>query len=98
MDANPLVGVVHRYVRGCNAGDIAILESCFAPQVRVYFVHHPPVEGRAVAAQFWREFQAATQAFWTVDHVLAGDREVGAELPYAARGYPVLKDLLERKP
>lgn len=79
MNANPLVEVVHRYVRGCNAGDLALLESCFVPDIRVYFLHHPPVEGRAAVALYWREFQAATQAFWTVDHVLVGDEEIVVE-------------------
>lgn len=79
MNAHPLVDVVNRYVRGCNAGDLALLESCFAENIRVYFLHHAPVEGREVVARYWREFQAATKAYWTVDHCLASDREVVAE-------------------
>lgn len=97
MSDGRLVEVIRRYVRGCNAGDVALLETCFASDVRVYFVHQGPVTGRKEVAHFWREFQAATKAYWTIDHTVAVDGEVvvewsvrwtppGAEKPTIMRG------------
>lgn len=79
MEAHPLVEVVHRYIRGCNAGDIDLMASCFAADIRVYFLHQPPVEGRDVLARYWRKFQTTTRARWTVDQVLATGSEAVLE-------------------
>jgi len=79
MEAHPLVEVVHRYIRGCNAGDVDLLASCFAPDIRVYFLHEPPVEGRDVYARYRCEVEAATRARFTVDRVLATGSEAVLE-------------------
>jgi hypothetical protein len=96
VEAHPLVEVVHRYIRGCNTGDVDLMASCFAPDIRVYFLHQPPVEGRDVLARFWREFVADTKARWTVDRVLATGSEAVLEWTMLWTPPPADKTVLMR--
>jgi SnoaL-like domain len=66
------------------------MASRFAPHIRVYFLHQPPIEGREVLARYWREFQAATRAHWTVDRVLTVGSE--AVLEYSMLWTPPAPD------
>jgi hypothetical protein len=79
MSKNPFVDSVYRYIRGCNTGDRELLVSTFTEDIRAYFLHRPPVQGRKNLAKFWLGFHHATNARWTVDHTIVQGNEVAVE-------------------
>jgi hypothetical protein len=79
MATHPFIKTVERYFKGCNTADVSLMLSCFAADVRAYFVGIPPVTGSRDLATFWAEFHKSTGARWTVDRSLAHEREAVVE-------------------
>ena len=67
---HPSVQTIRRYYHGCNTVDVALMQSCFTPDVVHYFTHYKPVRGALELAQFWAHIVPRHRNHFTVDHAL----------------------------
>ena len=78
-DQHLLVEVLREYIKGCNTGDVELLKSTLTEDVKVYFLHTPPVVGTDQVASVWYQFHQETGSRWTIDRLLINGSEAVME-------------------
>ena len=75
------IDAVRRYFDGCNSGDLDALLGTLDPDVVHYFLapKFAPIRGAGHLARHWRKFKTALDPVWSIDRIVAQDREVVSE-------------------
>jgi ketosteroid isomerase-like protein len=95
MRRHRYVDTIARYFNAANAGDPSEIMDCFADDISVYTMGHPPRFGSHAAAQTFVGLHSSG-ARWTIDHYVIDGTEVVVEWTMLAKPPGEAQDVMHR--